>query len=169
VRNPADPHTGGMFQRATIMRFGRYIVASVVASAVSATVFAVVYRWLDAGPRWASVISFVAGAVVNFMVFRYWTWRSRLAEDIPVRRELLSYSVVAVTTALIALGTTSVADHYARAAHVSADARTLIVEGAYFGAFGLMFVVKFLVLDRLVFTQRDALRSRHQVEKTTRA
>ena len=80
---------------------------------------------------------------------------------------------VAVTTALIALGTTTLADAYARAGGSGRRRRTLIVEAAYFGAFAVMFVAKFVVLDRFVFTSatvREATRlSRSQVESTTRA
>jgi putative flippase GtrA len=163
----AGPARRRRIDRALIMRFGRYIVASVAASVVSAVTLAVVYRGFDAGPRVASIAAFLTGAVVNFLVFRYWTWRSRREDGTGMRRDLVRYSIVAVVTALVALGTTSLADWWARREHVSAGTRTLIVEASYFAAFGLMFVVKFLVLDRFVFDQRDARRSRHQVDSTT--
>jgi putative flippase GtrA len=166
---PTVPARRRKIDRALILRFGRYIVASVAASLVSAVTLALVYRVADAGPRLASIAAFLTGATVNFLVFRYWTWRSRREDGTGMGRDLARYSVVAVVTALIALGTTSVADWWARREHVSAGARTLLVEGSYFAAFGLMFVIKFLVLDRFVFDQRDARRSRHQVDSTTRA
>jgi putative flippase GtrA len=161
-----------------IGRFLRYGVGSAVASAVSAITLALVYHAIGTGPQVASLTAFIAGALVNFLLYRFWAWRATLTPDAERPRrfagDVLKYSAVAVTTALVALGTTTLADHYARAHHLADGDRTLLVEGSYFGAFAVMFVAKFVVLDRFVFTSAkdddDATRlSRSQVETTTRA
>jgi putative flippase GtrA len=148
--------------RSRIRRFARYAVGSLVASLISAAALALVYR-AGAGPRIATIVAFCAGAAVNFAIFRFWAWRDTAGR---IGHDLARFAVVAVGTALIALGTTSLADGYARDAGLDETVRTLVVEGSYFGAFAAMFVVKFVVLDRFVFNRRD--RSRDQVD-TTRA
>lgn len=161
-----------------IGRFVRYGIGSAAASGTSAITLALVYHAMGTGPQVASVAAFLAGAVVNFVLYRFWAWRSTLSPETERPRrfagDALKYSAVAVTTALIALGTTTIADHYARAHHLHDTPRTLLVEGSYFGAFAVMFVAKFMVLDRFVFTAArpspdNERRSRSQVETTTRA
>jgi putative flippase GtrA len=154
-----------------VLRFLRYAVGSATASLVSAVTLAAAYRGIGLGPRVSSIAAFCAGALVNFLIYRFWAWRATVAPGAAaVRRDFLKYAVVAVATALVALATTTVADGYARSAGLSADMRTLVVEGSYFGAFAVMFVAKFLILDRYVFRARaNAARSRDQVENTTPA
>lgn len=144
-----------LFDHPRLGRFARYGAGSALASLTSAVTLAVVYR-LSAGPQVASVAAFVAGACVNFLLYRFWAWRVTIADTARVGRDLARFTVVAVTTALVALAATTIADKYAQSAHLSGLTRTLVVEGAYFGAFAVMFVAKFLVLDRFVFGSRAA-------------
>jgi putative flippase GtrA len=150
-------------------RFVRYALCSVCATAVSALTFAVAYRLLHAGPQVASVAAFAAGAAVNFVANRFWTWSRRhpLGGRTPARgrsdklrglglgRDLAGYLVLAVSTALAAVAVTSVTERHTRA--------WVLVEASYFATYAAMFLVKFVVLDRVIF------RSRHQVVSTTRA
>jgi putative flippase GtrA len=154
-----------------VLRFLRYAVGSAAASVVSAATLAGAYQGIGLGPRVSSSSAFCAGAVVNFLIGRFWAWRATVDPGAAaVRRDFLRYAVVAVATALVALATTTVADRWARAAGLSAAMRTLVVEGSYFGAFAVMFIAKFLILDRYVFRARDnSVRSRDQVENTTPA
>ena len=126
---------------------------------VSALAFALVYRVLDLGPRVASVSAFAAGALVNFTASRFWAWqrrdRSRLGRDV------LSYVLIALAIAGTAAMVTSVVDGQLTTA--DPDRRALMVEGAYFATYATLFLVRFVLLDRVVF------RSRHQVPSTTRA
>ena len=154
-----------------MLRFLRYAVGSVAASLVSAVTLAAAYQGIGLDPRVSSVAAFSAGALVNFLIYRFWAWRGTAESgSAAVRRDFLKYAVVAIGTALVALGTTTIADNWARSAGLSASLRTLVVEGSYFGAFGVMFIAKFLILDRYVFRARAAsARSLDQVENTTPA
>lgn len=154
-----------------MLRFLRYAVGSAAASVVSALTLAAVYRGIGLDPRVSSIAAFVAGALVNFLIYRFWAWRATADPGASaVRRDFLKYAVVATGTALVALATTTIADNWARSAGLSANVRTLVVECSYFGAFGVMFIAKFLILDRYVFRARAAsARSRDQVENTTPA
>jgi len=154
-----------------VLRFLRYAVGSAAASLVSAVTLALVYQGMGLDPRVSSIAAFCAGALVNFLIYRFWAWRATAESgSAAVRRDFLKYAVVAIGTALVALGTTTIADNWARSAGLSASLRTLVVEGSYFGAFGVMFIAKFLILDRYVFRARAAsARSRDQVENTTPA
>ena len=71
-----------------------------------------------------------------------------------------------VVTALIATGASTLTDYATKDAGMDANTRTLLIEVAYFGAFAVTFVGKFLVLDRYVFAGSPR-RSRAQVDSTT--
>ena len=142
-------------------RFLRYAVGSGLATLTSAAVFALVYRVLDEGPRLASIAAFLAGAVVNFTSNRFWAWQRRRRPGLG--RDALLYAAVAVVSALAATGVTSLT--HAALADADPDRRAVLVEVSYFATYAGLFLLKFLVLDRLVFHTKD----RNQVDSTTRA
>jgi putative flippase GtrA len=131
-------------------RFLRYAATSAVATGASATTFAVAYRLLHLGPLAASVAAFVSGAVVNFVGNRFWTWSLRQRQGLG--RDGISYAVLAVTTALGAAGVTTLADRYS--AQLADNERVIVVEAAYFATYAAMFLVKFVLLDRVIFVDR---------------
>ena len=139
-------------------RFFRYAVGSGAATAVSASVFALTFRFLNAGPVVASISAFLAGFVVNFSAGRFWAWRGRNRPGLG--RDAVSFGVVAIVTALAAIGVTSATNALLRDA--GPDTRAVVVETSYYATYAIFFVVKFIVLDRVVF------RSRHHVPTTTR-
>jgi len=140
-------------------RFLRYALGSGLATMTSAVAFAVAYRGLDQGPRMATGAAFLAGATVNFVANRFWAW-SRHARH-GLGRDALFYAALSVTTALAAAAVTSLTHAYVQ--DLDPNRRVLLVEGSYFATYAALFLVKFVILDRVVF------RSRHQVPSTTRA
>ena len=149
----------------------RYAVGSLSASVVSAIVLTALSWRHTVPPAVATVIAFVAGALVNFSVFRFWTWRHTLVREAgALGRDFLKFSAVALVAFLIAAGATTFAGSYADHAGFSPAQRSLLINGCYFGAFGIMFVLKFVILNRFVFVDRHrADTSRDQVENTTPA
>ena len=130
-------------------RFVRFCLSSLLATAVSAGVFALAYH-LNAGPRGASVAGFFSGFTVNFTAGRFFAWRHRTRERLG--RQMVGYAVVAVATLLLATWATTTAQQYAQ--RVDNEHVALVVEAAYLGTYGIMFLLKFALLDRLVFASR---------------
>jgi len=140
-------------------RFVRYAAGSAGAVLVSALAFAIAYRLLGLGPQRASGAAFLAGAVVNFGASRFWAWQRRQRSGLG--RDVVGYVLLALGMAVVAAGVTSLAD--AELAGADPTRRAILVEVCYFATYATLFLVRFLVLDRVVF------RSRHQVPSTTRA
>ena len=138
------------------VRFARYSAGSVLASAVSAVVFALAYHFGHTGPRIATLAAFLSGAVVNFVAGRFWAWRRR---GPGLGRDAFGYALVAVSTAVAAGATTTVTEWYAQRLALTDLHRTVAVEAAYFATYGAVFVVKFVLLDRVVFARAPATRS----------
>lgn len=128
--------------------WGRYTAASVIAGVISQVVFLVTY-WFGAAPVAASVVAFVAGAVPNYLMNRRWAWR-RSDKPHPVR-ETLPYAVIIIGTALVAILATTLADRWVVAHVGSHTLQVFLVGAAFLGTYGAMFVLKFVLFDRLIF------------------
>jgi putative flippase GtrA len=133
-------------------RFLWYSATSAAATLTSAATFAVAYRALHAGPQVASVAAFASGALVNFTGNRFWAWARRHRKGLG--RDAVYYALLAVATAVLATAVTSLADGYAGRLSISDDEQALLVEGAYFATYAAMFLVKFMLLDKVLFAAR---------------
>jgi putative flippase GtrA len=139
--------------RKRIQLWGRYTGSSVIAGVISEAVFVVTY-WFAAVPLAASLLAFVAGAVPNYLMNRYWAWQRRGRPD--RTREVLPYVVIVVVTALTAILVTTAADRWVRD-HVAAHAlQVTLVGAAFLATYGAMFVLKFVLFDRFIFVERAA-------------
>jgi putative flippase GtrA len=126
----------------TLVSFG---ASSVIATVCSEVVLILCYGVLGISPSIASVIAWFAGAVPNFFVNRAWTWQRRGRPSL--RGELLPYAGIVLVTLLIAmLATHGVARATADAEH---SVRTALVAITYFGVYVLMFLVRFVLFQRL--------------------
>lgn len=145
---------------ARLRLWARYAAGSVVATILSQIAFTLCYGALDTSAAVASVFAFFAGAIPNYLLNKAWAWNDR---SVPRRRAALTYLAVIGVTNGLAIAITTLTDSWVRAHVASHGARTLLVDLAYLASYGVMFVVKFLLFDGLVF------RSRHQVRSATRA
>jgi putative flippase GtrA len=137
--------------RKRIRLWARYTGASVVAGIISEVVFVVTY-WLAAAPLAASLLAFVAGAVPNYLMNRYWAWQRHGRPD--RTREILPYTVIVVVTAVTAILVTTAADRWVRD-HVAVHAlQVTLVGAAFLATYGAMFVLKFVLFDRFIFVER---------------
>lgn len=138
----------------------RFAAGSIVATVLSQIAFTVTFGVLDTPAAVASVVAFFAGAIPNYLLSRAWAWGDRGASR---RRVILPYLVVIAVTNLLAIGATSLADSWVRGHVASHGTRTLLVDLAYLASYGVMFVLKFLLFDGLVFRPRS---SRAPAERT---
>jgi putative flippase GtrA len=139
--------------RKRILLWGRYTGASVIAGVISETVFVVTY-WFGAVPLVASLLAFVAGAVPNYLMNRYWAWRRRGRPD--RMREVLPYAMIVVVTALTAIVVTTAADRWVRDHVIAHPVQVILVGAAFLATYGAMFVLKFVLFDRFIFVDRAA-------------
>ncbi|MFR9727589.1 GtrA family protein [Saccharopolyspora sp. MS10] len=142
------PRTRGHYWRL----ISRFAAASVVATGISQLVFVGSYS-LGALPVVSTVLAWLAGAVPNFLLNRR-TWGGGGREAL--RGEILRYAALSVGTALLAALATSGAERLALDAFPHDRLpQVAIVWGAFLATYLVMFVVKFLIIDRFVFTARE--------------
>jgi putative flippase GtrA len=133
----------------------KYTVVSVISAATSLLILTIVYGVLR---LWTEVISVlfsnVMAGIPSYFLNRQWVWgksgRSHLW------REVLPFWVMSLTGIGFALFAANVAHNFADAHHLHHLARTVLVVGANVAAFGILWVLKFLILNRLFAQIADA-------------
>jgi putative flippase GtrA len=130
------------------VRFARAAASSVAATAIS-QVTLLLALWWGNDPAAASAAAFVAGAVPNYLMTRRWVWGRRTKPR--VTSELVPYLVVIALGGLAAVGLTSLVGWLLAPLTMSHALRVVLLDGAYVSSYALVFVLKFTLLDRLVF------------------
>ena len=146
-----------LWRRPVAVRLVKFTANSAVAAMISEATFVVIYGALDAGARLAGVVAFVAGAIPNWALNRRWTWRRRGRPRLG--REVLPYIAVVIATATAATALSALADGWVRGLAASRSFQVALVAMAYLLPYGVVFLIKFLLFDRVVFSD-PPLRSR---------
>lgn len=129
------------------MKLSKYTAGSVVATVCSEVAFLLVYGVVGAGTLAATVLGWLAGAVPNYFLNRNWTWGRKGRHDL--LREVLPY----VAIVLVTVGLASLSTH---AAHLLVPKLTDVhwlhvglVGAVFLATYGILFIARFVVLDRL--------------------
>jgi putative flippase GtrA len=139
---------------ASIRKLARYATVSAISTTTSLVVLSLLVgtRTLTAG--WANVVATGVGTVPSFELNRRWVWgktgqRSLLGEIGPFC--LLSFLGLALSTLAV-----SAAVGFVAHAGLSNTVRTIAAGAANVGTFGSLWVVQYLLLDRVLFKQTAA-------------
>ncbi|MCW2540454.1 MAG: hypothetical protein JWN95_2179 [Frankiales bacterium] len=126
-------------------RLTRYTLGSVFCFLVAEIVLVIAFRTGLLGARGASVAGSVAGIVPGYLLNRSWTWSRRDRSDF--WREVAPYWLTALLSTAIAALAIGVVN--AAFADQSRSTRTVINAATYCAVYGVLFVVKFIIFDRL--------------------
>lgn len=137
---------------ARIRQLVRYGSVSLISTAVSLTVLGALVFTDSVPAGWANVVATAVGTVPSFELNRRWVWgrtgrRSVLAEIGPFCA--LSFAGLGLSTLAVSLTAT-----WAQTSGLDPAWRTVAVEAANLAAFGSLWVLQFVILDRLLFGRR---------------
>ena len=137
-----------------IHQWCRYGTVSIVATLTGMTVLGVLVSTTSMPAALANVIATAVGTVPSFELNRRWVWRktgkrSLGGEVAPFW--VLSFAGLALSTLAVGAAAT-----WAAHAGVGAATRTLVIEAANVAAFGSLWIVQFLILDRILFRATPA-------------
>jgi putative flippase GtrA len=125
----------------TIQKLFKYSMASVVGVGVGVPVLAICYGTLGWNELVANLTSVTAGAIPNYLINRKWTWhqtgRNRLWG------EVVPFWVMSVLGMILSLFAVNYAD--------DRWGTTIAVVAAQLSGFGVVWLAKFLVLDKLIW------------------
>jgi len=130
-------------------RLFRYAAVSVISTSVSLIVLAVLVATGATSAGWANVIATAIGTIPSFELNRRWVWkkdgpRSWLGEIGPFC--VLSFTELGLSTVAV-----SMAAGWAAGAGLGSTGRTLAALVANVATFGSLWVIQYLLLDRILF------------------
>ncbi|MDA8073456.1 MAG: GtrA family protein [Actinomycetota bacterium] len=126
----------------------RYVMGSVITTVVSFAVLTVVYgvfRWWGAVA--STVFANVVATVPAYWLNRTWTWGKGGRSDL--WREVMPFWVLSVAGIAISMVTADLAAELGRAHDLHHLVEIVVVDGANLAAYGVLFIGKYLVFDRL--------------------
>jgi putative flippase GtrA len=130
------------------MRMIKFTTVSIISALTSLVVLTIVYGVLRLWSEVASTLfANVSAGVLSYTLNRRWVWgKSGRSHWL---KEILPFAVVSVTGIGFALFTASLAHNYADSHHLHHLARTVLVVGTNIASFGILWVFKFMILNRL--------------------
>lgn len=144
------PRRPGPEVRGRLLTLLRYASVSAIATATGLTVLGVLVGGFRFPSVWANVIATAVGTVPSFELNRRWVWRRadrlRLNQLAPFC--LLSFAGLVVSTLAVHLAADATALS-SRTVHTTA------VELANVAAYGALWIVQFVLCDRLLFGRRE--------------
>jgi putative flippase GtrA len=136
----------------TLRKRLRYCAVSAIATLTSLTVLGVLVATRTASPAWANVVATAVGTVPSFELNRRWVWRKTGGRS--VAAEIVPFCVLSFAGLLLSTVAVDVAARWASAIGFTGVMRTLAVEVANIAAFGSLWVLQYVVLDRVLFAPR---------------
>jgi len=138
----------GMYHTPTGKKLVRYAMVSVISTILSFSllllVFGVLRLWTEVP---STIFANMVASVPAYYLNRKWSWGKSGRSHI--WREVVPFWAMSITGLALSILTSSEARHLSNAHHLHHFGRTILVEGANTGAFALLWVVKFLVFNRL--------------------
>lgn len=133
----------------------KYTTVSIISALTSLVILTIVYGVFR---LWSEVFSTlfanVLAGIPSYFLNRQWVWRKRGRSH--VWREVLPFWVMSLTGIGFALVTASWAHRFANEHDLHHLARTVLVVGANISAFGILWFLKFIILNRLFAQIADA-------------
>ena len=137
-----------MIGRLPFARIARCLSVSVFTTLLSMVVLVVLVT-ADVRPWLANVVATAVGTVPSYVLNRRWVWGLRDTSD--PWREVAPFWVLSFAGLVVSTLAVDRADHVAASLHLTGATRTVGLLAANVAAFGVLWVVRFLLLDRVLF------------------
>ena len=125
----------------------KYVMVSVVAVPFSQAVFFLCHEVLDLTGWLSNIVAVTTGCIPSYLLNRYWVWGKRGANHF--WREVFPFWALAVIGLILSTIVVYFVDQRTD--------KTFFLMLANLSAFGALYVVKYIVLDRLLFKVADEL------------
>ena len=131
----------------------RYTLVSVISVVVAQISLIIAYGGLHWTARASAVFATCIGTIPSYYLNRNWVWgrsgRSHLW------KELVPFWVLAFIGLAFSTFTSDTAERYVTDHDMSRLLKTAIVAAAYFGAFAVLWVGKFVIFNKILFVSRE--------------
>jgi putative flippase GtrA len=130
------------------IRFGRFAVAAIAAFATTEIVFTICAGPLQLSATWATLLGWLAGALVSYILSR-WAWKRKGRPNL--LRETLPFWVVSAMVIVVLTLATKFGYHSATWMHLRGAERVLYLDAIYGVANLGTFVLRFLFFHYVLF------------------
>jgi putative flippase GtrA len=138
----------------------RFLMVSVISTVTSEGVILAVYgfNWTHS-PMWASAIGNLTALPLAYYLHRQWAWGKTGASH--WRKEVMPYIGINVLGLLVSLIGAAFCRHLVYTHHLSHLVNTLLVGGVNLASFGVFWVLKLLLFNRIFHTNPIAAFDEH--------
>jgi putative flippase GtrA len=144
--------SGGEARQALVVRVFRCMGVSVITTIVSLTVLLVTTYRLGF-PAWIGNVTATSLATVpSYHLNRRWTWGRRDPSD--PWREIVPFWTLAFAGLALSTVAVAVTASFAAGAHLAAGPRAVVLVAAHLSGFGALWIVQFVLLERVLFGRR---------------
>jgi putative flippase GtrA len=127
----------------------KYTTVSVISTVISQLTFVLVYGvWEIWGSRGSAIFANFAGAIPSYYLNRNWAWGKSGRSH--VWREVAPFWALFVVGLVFSTWSADFAHSHTHGIH-NHVLHTAVVTGAYLGAFGVLWIGKFLIFNRYMF------------------
>lgn len=127
----------------------RYSAVSVIAVAVNLVVLAFTYGVLRWPARTSNIVAVCVSAVPSYYLNRHWAWGKTGKSHL--LKEVLPFWVMAFIGLVFSTWAAGFANSHADEITSSHLLKTVLIMGANLGAFGVLWVGKFMILNKVLF------------------
>lgn len=149
-----------------LRRLGRYGAVSIVTSLVVMGVLGVLVGVIDAPAGWSNVAATCVGIALSYELNRRWAWENRTEGR--TTAQVVSFTTINLTGLVVSTVAVHTVAVMSTEHHLTRLVRTGAVEGVNIAAWGALWVIQFLLLDRYVFRART-VPVESTVERTARS
>lgn len=139
--------TRGVIARPRINKVLRYALTSGVTTGISELTLLALYASGFLGATGSSLIANLVGTVPSYLLSRYWIWPE--ADRRGAARQMGLYWATSAVSLIVTTAGTSLAGAHAPAGH---SAHVIVVGTAYIVTVAALWIAKFLVYQRFIFS-----------------
>ena len=136
-----------------VRKLARYATVSAISTSVTLSLLGVMIYTDAVSPGWANFVATAIGTVPSFELNRRWVWAKRTRRSI--LKEIAPFCLLSFTGLGLSTLTVSLAAAWSTAYGLGSGATALISQAANLGTFGALWVVQFVLLDRVLFGRRS--------------
>ena len=127
----------------------RYTMVSVISVIVSQVVLLFCFGLLHWSARWSNVTACSVATIPSYELNRKWAWGKHGKSH--MWKEVVPFWVLAFIGLAFSTWSADYAESYVVSHHYSHSVQTIVVAAAALGAFGVLWVGKFIILNKLLF------------------
>ncbi|MDQ1395359.1 MAG: hypothetical protein QOG64_618 [Acidimicrobiaceae bacterium] len=127
----------------------RYTMVSVISVVVSELVLAICFGLVHWSARWSNITAVAVATVPSYELNRKWAWGKNGKSHL--WKEILPFWSLAFLGLVFSTWSADYAESFVQRHHYSHPVQTIGVAGAALAAFGLLWVGKFIIFNKILF------------------